>query len=1049
MRRFALASLLLPLVQAPLSAQISFDKGFLQGAALDLPTSIQFGPDGRLYVGEQEGLIRAFTVTQVGNAFSVTATEVINLIPQIPNHDDDGTPNPSIAHRQVTGLLVAGTAADPVLYVSSSDPRIGAGGSGTDLDLDTNSGVVSRLYKSGGVWQRQDLVRGLPRSEENHGPNGMQLDPATNMLYLAQGGHTNMGAPSNNFALTPEFALSAAILSIDLDAIGSNTYDLPTLDDEDRAGAVDLNDPFGGNDGKNQAMLVAGGPVQIHSPGWRNPYDVVLTESGRLYAIDNGPNGGWGGEPVYSGGNCTNGVAEPGATHGDGLHYIPAAGYYAGHPNPTRANTLNTFNPTNPQSPVWTANPVECEYRAPGAANGALAVWGSSTNGIAEYTSTAFGGAMEGDLLLISLSQHLRRVKLNAAGDGAVLVEDLFSSVGSGSIDVTTLGDSAPFPGTIWVANRTGNSIVVFSPNELLPCSGAYDLGLDEDLDGYSNADEIDNGTDPCSSGDVPADQDGDLLSDLNDPDDDDDGIADHLDPFAIDPTNGLALVPPFALGWETDVAGKGGILNLGFSGLMSNGVDDYLDQFDPAALTAGGAAGVFTVETVSAGSANGAVNDQENAFQVGFQLPAKGAAFTARTVIAAPFLGITPTADQSIGLFLGTGDQDNFVSLSVTGTGVELRSEVGGTPGATQSQALALPGPAEVELLLEVDPSASTVTALFGLDGAAPTALAGGPQTIPQSWLSGQVLAVGILSTAGGGGSFAATWDELEIIAPPPPVRVNAGGAAIDDWTSDDGLVSGSPAAYTSALSVVPDGTVPLATPPDMFRSERYTNGQDMTWNFPLPAGTTYEVRLYFAEVYFASAGARVFDVYVEDNLVLDDYDVFADVGANIGTMKTFEVTPTDADVEVRLAPVLQNAKISGIEIVEVPAQVPGQVELYGTDAGGANQGTLSAPTAPVLGNSTMIELSNLNGSTVGLLAFSSGRADVPLLGGTLLITLPPVADVVAVPLSGGYGSIALNLPYIPEHAGLSFTCQAAALDTAAALGWRFTNGLELTIGN
>ena len=96
--------------------------------------------------------------------------------------------------------------------------------------------MVSRLTWDGSDWLRQDLVRGLPRSEENHTGNGMALDPSTNTLYLAQGGNTNKGAPSLKFAHLPEYALSAAILSIDLDQIGDTTYDLPTLDDEDRPG---------------------------------------------------------------------------------------------------------------------------------------------------------------------------------------------------------------------------------------------------------------------------------------------------------------------------------------------------------------------------------------------------------------------------------------------------------------------------------------------------------------------------------------------------------------------------------------------------------------------------------------------------------------------------------------------------------------------------------------------------------------------------------------------------------------------------------------------
>src|SRR5690606_9972326 len=94
-----------------------------------------------------------------------------------------------------------------------------------------------------------DLVRGLPRSEENHSTNGLQLVEIQGKPYLlvASGGLTNAGSPSKNFTFISEYALSAAILSIDLNAIqslptrvdpvsGRNyKYDLPTLDDPSRA----------------------------------------------------------------------------------------------------------------------------------------------------------------------------------------------------------------------------------------------------------------------------------------------------------------------------------------------------------------------------------------------------------------------------------------------------------------------------------------------------------------------------------------------------------------------------------------------------------------------------------------------------------------------------------------------------------------------------------------------------------------------------------------------------------------------------------------------
>ena len=135
------------------------------------------------------------------------------------------------------------------------------------------------LSWNGSSWAKMDLVRGLPRSEENHSTNGLQLDVQNNTLFVAVGGLTNAGSPSTNFAFISEFALSAAILSINLTAINAlptngsgNTaykYDLPTVDDPTRTNNIDgtdQNDPFGGNNGLNQAKIVAGGPVQIYAP---------------------------------------------------------------------------------------------------------------------------------------------------------------------------------------------------------------------------------------------------------------------------------------------------------------------------------------------------------------------------------------------------------------------------------------------------------------------------------------------------------------------------------------------------------------------------------------------------------------------------------------------------------------------------------------------------------------------------------------------------------------------------------------------------------------
>ncbi len=768
---------------------VGFGVSDLAGTSGAAPTTLAWGPDGRLYVGYFDGTIRAFTISRTAaNSYAVTATQTISAVSNIPNHDDDGTVNASVAGRLLLGIVVTGTSSNPVIYASSSDPRIGGGTEGSDLNLDTNSGTLSKLSWNGSSWNHTILVRGLPRSEENHGPNGIELIPGTNTLLWAYGGNTNKGGPSFNFAGLPEYAYSAAVLSVDLGAIGNTTYDMPTLDDPSRtnSGGQDVDDPFGGNDGANQAKITAGSPVQVFSPGFRNPYDVVVgtvgSHAGKIYVPDNGPNGGWGDTPQGEGTpSCTNalvGQAQSGSN--DALHLV-SEGYYGGHANPTRGNSANTFNG---QSPIVSANPVECDWRGSNtSATTSISLLPNSSDGITEYRTGNFENEMLGDLLIASYqARKIVRISLNGAGTVVTLRDDNFATFAQPArpLDVTTVGPLGPFPGTIWIADLNGG-IVVLEPNDYSGgggggnCTGADSASLDEDEDGYTNADEIDNGTNPCSAASVPPDNDGDQVSDLNDPNDDNDGTPDLNDAFAIDPDDGTTTNVPVVISWENDAPPPGGIANTGFTGLMTNGTTNYLNQFSENGMVVGGAAGVFTVAQVPAGDAFKAGNKQQYGFQLGIDPPS--GKFHVYGRIVQPFDGLVPDAHQSMGIFLGDGTQDGYLKITTKGTAgspeqINVIKEVAGVSEVSRKKSITLPGPDYVDLWLVVDPTAGTVQPSYqaSVGGVLqPRVNVGAPIPIPASWSStpGRGLAVGIISTSRGPGpEFPATWDFIHVEA-------------------------------------------------------------------------------------------------------------------------------------------------------------------------------------------------------------------------------------------------------------------------------------------
>jgi hypothetical protein len=840
---------------AQTTAPVSFSEKDIDGISVDNPTSIEFGPDGRLYVAQQFGVIKAYTLNRESDgSYTVTDTEVIDDIrSDIPNHDDDGTDAPNVDDRQVTGIHVAGTADDPVLYATSSDPRSGGGGGGADTDLDTNSGIVSKItWTNDGSREHTILVRGLPRSREKHSTNGLQLDESTNTLYIAQGGHTSRGAPSPEFDEAIEYALSGAILTVDLDQIdgmseGTNAngvpvkYDLPTL-----GGTAE---PFGGQSGANMAKWVDGGPVQVFSPGWRNPYDVELTEDGQLYTVDNGGAAGWGGAPINEGpgGVCTHEFNDPNNEEDpNSMQYITGEGYYGGHPNPTRGNpdgaATDVQNNVDYSPVVPSVNAQECDYLPinqsdvgtvnPGDGRGSLYVFGASTNGLDEYTASNFDGAMQGDILAASYSGDVYRVQLSSDGTQAEAVSSIAAGFGSIPLDVDAVGDDGPFPGTVWAAAYGSDSISVFEPTDYGGSDGGdttcdtSDPDGDADGDGYTNGDEQAAGTDPCNAASQPEDADGDGVSDVTDTDDDNDGIPDTEDPFALDPDNGLSNSLPQTLDFEgqgNDPLDPG----VGFTGLMTNGQDDYADLVGGTEV--GAAAGVLTL-TWDTGSAFGGTNTQKNAFQFGTTTPNEP--FVIHTQVNDGFSGNVPEEFHNYGVFVGDGTQGDYAKLVIGARGdndadgeVELAIETGdGIQDQVQVPDSSVIG-GNVDLYMTVDPTTDptpndgradyAVTFEYAVDGGQRTEVGSGPYALPASWFSDQDqgAAIGLIGTATGGSvdEFDGTYELLEAytVADGP----GGGNAAPTIDAIDDQSVAEGDSLSVDVTASDADGDVPTLT--------------------------------------------------------------------------------------------------------------------------------------------------------------------------------------------------------------------------------------------
>ncbi|WP_158069982.1 CBM96 family carbohydrate-binding protein [Cnuella takakiae] len=347
-------------------------------------SSLQKGPDGKLYATTIDGLIKRFTINPDG---TLGNQEIIYSL-----QDPDSTGPVAPQSRLLIGFTFdpKATASNLIAYVTHS--------SYTFLNAPNWDGQISRL--SGPKLENvEPLIKGLPRSSKDHLTNSLAFGP-DGALYITQGSLSAMGRADRTWNDRNEAYFSGAVLRLDLSKLSTNLpLDVRTIRD---TGSYDPN--------------AVDAPLTLYASGLRNAYDLVWHSNGELYVPTNGSAAG-GNTPASVAGTIRpngapySGPAIPELTNvqqsqNDYLFRVKKGGYY-GHPNPKRGEyVLNGGNPTNGIDAAQVDDYPEGTL--PDANYQGFAFdfsTNKSPNGAIEYKSSRFNGALKGKLLVVRYSQ--------------------------------------------------------------------------------------------------------------------------------------------------------------------------------------------------------------------------------------------------------------------------------------------------------------------------------------------------------------------------------------------------------------------------------------------------------------------------------------------------------------------------------------------------------------------------------------------------------------------------------------------------------------------
>lgn len=147
-------------------------------------------------------------------------------------------------------------------------------------------------------------------------------------------------------------------------------------------------------------------------------------------------------------------------------------------------------------------------------------------------------------------------------------------------------------------------------------------------------------------------------------------------------------------------------------------------------------------------------------------------------------------------------------------------------------------------------------------------------------------------------------------------PLRVNCGGphyvdTAENNWIADIAFSDGY--SVSNHLEFL-----------NTFDDELYQEVcSGMTaYQFAVQENGFYNVSMHFAESELGGVGERIFDVFVEDSLMLDDFDVNASAGPQNVIVESCNTNTNDGLLDIAFVPVVGEVQMSAVEIFKIPAE-------------------------------------------------------------------------------------------------------------------------------